>query len=93
MDCLLVLQVDQKGEALLLPIYGVMVPFHITTMRNISNSQENDHAYIRINFNYGAAYDPAAKFPGCIMLKELSFRTSNTKHAARVRPFGGGWRF
>jgi hypothetical protein len=29
-------------------------------------------------------YEPAQKFPNLIFLKELSFRTSDTKHAARV---------
>jgi hypothetical protein len=29
-------------------------------------------------------YEPAQKFPNLIFLKELSFRTSDTKHASRV---------
>ncbi len=33
------LQVDQKNESLLVPIYGLMVPFHILTVKNVSNNQ------------------------------------------------------
>jgi hypothetical protein len=36
---LLVLQVDQKSEAVLLPVYGVLVPFHILCIKNVSSSQ------------------------------------------------------
>lgn len=35
-------------------------------------------------------YEPAQKFPNLIFLKELSFRTSDTKHAARVVQVRGG---
>eukprot|EP00955_Chlamydomonas_euryale_P032582 342912-Chlamydomonas_euryale.AAC.1 len=31
----LLITVDQKNETVLLPIYGVMVPFHITTIKNV----------------------------------------------------------
>lgn len=32
-------QVDSKSEAVLLPIYGVVVPFHITTIKNVTSNQ------------------------------------------------------
>ena len=70
-----------------MPIYGLMVPFHILAVKNAVNSQEGDHSYIRINFNFGPTYEPGAKFPQAIFLKELSYRTSDNRHAAKVRPF------
>lgn len=79
-------QVDQKNESILVPIYGLMVPFHILAVKNAVNSQEGDHSYIRINFNFGPAYEPGAKFAQAIFLKELSYRTSDNRHAAKVRP-------
>ena len=79
-------QVDQKNESILVPIYGLMVPFHILAVKNAVNSQEGDHSYIRINFNFGPTYEPGAKFPQAIFLKELSYRTSDNRHAAKVRP-------
>ena len=35
-----------KAEAILLPIYGYIVPFHISTVKNASKTDE----YLRINF-------------------------------------------
>lgn len=33
-------QLDTKAEAVLLPIYGVLVPFHITTIRNVTTTND-----------------------------------------------------
>lgn len=38
--------VDVKAEAILLPIYGYLVPFHVSTVKNASRLEE----YLRINF-------------------------------------------
>ncbi|GFH23154.1 uncharacterized protein HaLaN_20722, partial [Haematococcus lacustris] len=35
----LVIQVDPRAESVLLPVYGIMVPFHITCIKNVSHSQ------------------------------------------------------
>lgn len=42
-------QVDTKNEAVLLPIYGVLVPFHITTIRNVTTTNDagGDAALVR----------------------------------------------
>lgn len=80
----LTVQVDHRNECLLMPIYGVLVPFHILTVKNATNNQDGDYAYIRINFNYGGSYDPSLKYPSSIFLKELSFRTADVRHAAKV---------
>ena len=84
--CLPGLQVDQRNEAVLLPIYGIMVPFHILTIKNATNNQDGDHSYIRINFNFGPGFEPGARFPNAIFLKELSFRSADTRHSAKARP-------
>ena len=39
LTCRANVQVDQKNESLLVPIYGLMVPFHILTVKNVSNNQ------------------------------------------------------
>ncbi|KAK9824573.1 hypothetical protein WJX72_011424 [[Myrmecia] bisecta] len=80
----LAIQVDQKNECVLVPIYGVMVPFHILTVKNASNNQDGSHAYIRLNFNFGATFEPSTSFPNAMFLKELSFRSADTRHAAKV---------
>ena len=34
-----IMQVDNRNETVLVPIYGVMVPFHILTVKNATNNQ------------------------------------------------------
>lgn len=78
-------QVDQRSESLLIPIYGVMVPFHILMVKSATfNQGDGDHAYIRINFNFGPSFEPCTRNPTSIFLKELSLRTSDPRHAAKV---------
>uniref|UniRef100_A0A7S0S408 FACT complex subunit n=1 Tax=Chlamydomonas leiostraca TaxID=1034604 RepID=A0A7S0S408_9CHLO len=81
----LTIQVDPKAESILLPVYGVLVPFHITTVKNVAHSQDGDHAHIRVTFNFGGAYEPYQKHaPNVVFLKELSFRSGDLRHAAKV---------
>lgn len=47
-------------------------------------TQDGDHAYIRLNFAFGPSTEPGGKFPTAIFLKELSYRTGDTRHAAKV---------
>lgn len=30
---------DPKAECILLPVYGMLVPFHITTVKNVTHNQ------------------------------------------------------
>lgn len=82
--------VDRGREALLLPIYGQLVPFHIGAVKNCSASQEGAAHFIRIHFNVpgaafgGAGYAPAANNPGATFLRELTFRTVDGRHAGSV---------
>ncbi|XP_003384743.1 PREDICTED: FACT complex subunit SPT16-like [Amphimedon queenslandica] len=77
------LYVDRKHEAVILPIYGVPVPIHISMIKNISKSEEGSYTYLRINlFHPGSTMgrmdgvvfpNPEASF-----VKELSFRGYNS---------------
>ena len=78
------IHVDTKSESILLPIYGVMVPFHVLTVKNASATQENEHYFIRINFNFGPQWQPGTVFPKKCFVKELSFRTANSNHATSI---------
>ncbi|XP_009629185.1 FACT complex subunit SPT16-like [Nicotiana tabacum] len=86
----MVIQVDQKNEAILLPIYGNMVPFHVATVKTVSSQQDtNRNCYIRIIFNVpGAPFSPtdanASKNQGAIYLKEVSFRSKDPRHISEV---------
>jgi nucleosome binding factor SPN SPT16 subunit len=76
----LLVHVDQNSESILLPIMGVYVPFHITTIKGVSYSQDGEaqdkvHSYIRIQFNTMPSYDARIAFPKAALIKELSFRS------------------
>lgn len=76
--------VDRKYETVILPIFGIPTPFHISTIKNISQSVEGDYTYLRINFfhpgatmarNEGAAFSQ----PDATYVKEVTYRSTNTK--------------
>ncbi|KAI8126369.1 FACT complex subunit spt16 [Lucilia cuprina] len=86
------LYVDKKYETVIMPIFGIPVPFHISTIKNISQSVEGEYTYLRINFfhpgatmgrNEGGIYpNPEATF-----VKEVTYRSSNVKdHGEAVAP-------
>ncbi|KAI3445460.1 hypothetical protein Pfo_002125 [Paulownia fortunei] len=84
------IQVDQKNEAILLPIYGKMVPFHIATVKSVSSQQDTSRTcYIRIIFNVPGApfaqHDPnLQKFHDSIYVKEVSFHSKDPRHISEV---------
>ncbi|XP_058091980.1 FACT complex subunit SPT16-like [Magnolia sinica] len=85
----LMIQIDQKNEAVLLPIHGSMVPFHIATIKSVSSQQDGKTCYIRIFFNVpGTPFNPpdanSLKFQGSIYLKEVSFRSKDSRHISEV---------
>lgn len=83
------LYVDRKYETLILPIFGIPTPFHISTIKNISQSIEGDYTYLRINF-----YHPGSSLgrnegnvfpqPDAHFLKEITYRSSNTKEPGEI---------
>lgn len=86
----LMIQIDQKNEAVLLPIHGTMVPFHVATVKTVSSQQDtNRNCYVRIIFNVpGTAFNPhdanTLKYQNSIYLKEVSFRSKDPRHISEV---------
>lgn len=84
------LYVDQKYETVILPIYGIPVPFHISTVKNISQSVEGDYTYLRINFFHPGATmgksDGTYQQPEATFLKELTYRSTNIKEPGEISP-------
>ncbi|XP_057435713.1 FACT complex subunit SPT16-like [Lotus japonicus] len=81
------IQIDQKNEAVLLPINGSMCPFHVAFIRTVSSKQDTNHnCCIRILFNVpGTPQDAISmKYPGSIYLKEASFRSEDSRHISEV---------
>jgi nucleosome binding factor SPN SPT16 subunit len=84
----LLAHVDGNSECILLPIMGVYIPFHITTIKGVSYSQDGEaqdkvHSYVRIQFNTMASYDARIAFPKAALIKELSFRSVKPEAAHR----------
>ncbi|CAL1278690.1 unnamed protein product [Larinioides sclopetarius] len=83
------LYVDKKYETLILPIMGVNVPYHISTIKNISQSVEGTYTYLRLNF-----YHPGAALgrnelnifpnPDATFLKEITYRSTNLKEPGEI---------
>lgn len=79
--------VDKRNEAVILPIFGVPVPFHISTIKNVSTSVEGDYLYLRINFFFpGSTLEKGSVFPSneATFLKELTYRSYALKEQGEV---------
>ncbi|CAH9078968.1 unnamed protein product [Cuscuta europaea] len=86
----MMVQVDQKNEALLLPIYGSMVPFHISTVKTVTSQADTSrHSYIRIIFNvpgmpFASSDVNVSKNQSAIYLKEVSYRSKDSRHITEL---------
>ena len=58
-----VTMVDGKAEAVLIPVFGRLVPFHISTIKNVSKSEEGGWTFLRINFVAPGAGNAAGQMP------------------------------
>lgn len=83
------LYVDRKYETVILPIFGTPAPFHIATIKNISQSVEGDYTYLRINFfhpgsSLGRNEGTSFPQPDATFVKEITYRSSNTKEPGEI---------
>ncbi|CAG7817942.1 unnamed protein product [Allacma fusca] len=80
--------VDAKYETVILPIFGMPVPFHISTIKNISQSIEGDYTYLRINFFHPGATISKAEGsfanPEATFVKEVTYRSTNVKEPGEI---------
>lgn len=75
--------VDRRNMTLILPVFGVAVPFHINTLKNLSKNEEGEFIYLRFNFNSPGQTvkkdevlpydDPSAHF-----VRSFTFRSTDT---------------
>jgi nucleosome binding factor SPN SPT16 subunit len=80
--------VDTRHESVLLPIHGQLVPFHVSTIKNVSKNEEGRHFFLRINFLHpggGIVKDSKYILPELTQannfyIKELTFRSSNPRN-------------
>jgi len=75
------IMVDKKHESVIIPIFGVPTPFHISTIKNVSKSEEGDFVYLRINLNVPGVVVRETDFvnPDATFMKEITFRSSIRK--------------
>jgi len=75
--------VDKKYETIIMPVFGIPVPYHIATIKNISSSKEGDYTYLRINFFHPGASigrdEPRYPNPEATFIKEVTYRATNIK--------------
>jgi len=84
------IKVDQRAETVVLPIYGVSVPFHISVIKNVNNSNESDASFVRIILHSPSAMNAlrdsvlVQRHIHNAFLKEISFRCTDVRHANRI---------
>ena len=87
--------VDKGHETIILPVYGMPTPFHISTLKNLSSSVEGDYTYLRLNFFHpGATITKASEgssaaegtYPNqdCVYIKEVTYRATNIKESGEI---------
>lgn len=79
--------IDTKRESLLVPIGGKVIPFHVSTIKNVSKTDEVGGSFLRVNFHVpgdGAAFNTPLGFPepkgdNFAFLKEITIRMHDPK--------------
>jgi len=81
--------VDVRNNAVLLPINSVLVPFHISIIKNVAKHDEGKFSALRFNFHtplgglLGNINLPQFK-EATLFVKELTYRSENIKSMGEV---------
>ncbi|KAJ3295188.1 FACT complex subunit spt16 [Borealophlyctis nickersoniae] len=76
--------VDRRNDSIILPIYGMAVPFHVSCLKNVTKQDEQDHVYLRFNFitpgQSTGKKEPALPYedPNATFVRALSFRSTDS---------------
>ena len=79
---------DRRKEAVILPIFGFPVPFHISVIKNCTKIDEETVSSLRINFDVpGVTLKPEykARGEGLVYLKEITFRSEQVAGLANAQ--------
>jgi nucleosome binding factor SPN SPT16 subunit len=81
--------VDKKHDSIILPMYGMAVPFHISTLKNASKSDEGDFVMLRLNFiTPGQAGGKREDMPfddaNATFVRAVTFRSADTHRMAEI---------
>jgi nucleosome binding factor SPN SPT16 subunit len=56
------ISIDKAHDSVLLPLFGTLVPFHISTIKSVIKTEEGQKGYLRINF-YSVGQAPGKDCP------------------------------
>lgn len=78
----LIVLVDPKSSSIVLPIMGRPVPFHINTIKNVSQTQEGGLSFLRVNFlspgqGVGRKDDQPFEDPLAHFVRSMTFRSKD----------------
>ncbi|KAF9174824.1 FACT complex subunit spt16 [Mortierella sp. AD011] len=80
--------VDQRNDTLILPIYGLAVPFHISTLQKVTKTDEGEFFYLRLNFitpgQPGKKDDTPFDDPNANFVRALSFRSADGARMSEI---------
>nr|ODO02764.1 FACT complex subunit SPT16 [Cryptococcus depauperatus CBS 7855] len=81
--------VDEQRQSVVLPINGYAVPYHISTIKNITKNEESSHVILRINFQSpgqiaGKKEDMPFEDPEANFIRSISFRSQDQRHMLRI---------
>jgi len=84
--------VDSKHHSLLLPMFGLLVPFHINTLKNVSKHEEGKIVTLRLNFHVTAGSgsqsiafpDPKNLPANAAYVRELTYKSQNGKNLNEI---------
>uniref|UniRef100_A0A7E4VLK0 FACT complex subunit n=1 Tax=Panagrellus redivivus TaxID=6233 RepID=A0A7E4VLK0_PANRE len=86
----LMIYVDRRNDSIIVPIYGIPVPFHISMVKNCSHTVEGDVVLLRINFAHPGSQigrdNQNFQNPLATFIKELTFRSNNVKEPGELQP-------
>ncbi|ORX35981.1 FACT complex subunit SPT16 [Kockovaella imperatae] len=83
------LYVDEQRQTVVLPIGGYAVPFHISTIKNVTKTEEAEHIVLRINFQSpgqiaGKKEDMPFEDADAHFVRSASFRSTDQRHMLKV---------
>lgn len=88
------ISVDKSKDAVLLPLFGSLVPFHVSTIKSVVKSEEGPKAFLRINF-YAPGAAPGkdcapsmqaalARYGEAIFVRTLNFMSRDHRNMNNV---------
>ncbi|KAJ3126078.1 FACT complex subunit spt16 [Nowakowskiella sp. JEL0407] len=83
------IHIDKRTESVILPVFGQAVPFHISTIKNVVKSDDQDHMDLRFNFitpGQAGKKEPNQVFenPNAKFIKMLTFRSTDKETYASL---------